>query len=340
MNIVRVPRDINGLVRNMRGGALGILSRQEVDIISAGALVRGCRLAEFDYIFCRLFLRVDLYYRLTPDLVNQKKVIFLAPLEWNAWLVFVLVLILIVGSLVLHGDALLDGLWALIQLISVQAFTVISKYRVILLTSLYLIVVLFNIYSTSLLKIILTPPIDSFKGVGDIFQSLFISRIDIFFVGVTLKLASNAHNHTYNEIYYKKGESIIHNEEKQQSQITIFKDGADGLKYLRNGHVAFAAEAPTVNFAIKMNYTPEEICEIKKKNLMNDQLYYVLSKKSEYTEMFKIGLMKADEGGLVKRALDFYASDFPKCNAPVTIYSVPLWKVNGAFVILACKFEV
>lgn len=57
MDVNRIPRDINGCVRGSRGGALGILERNESDIISAGALVRLNRLNEFDYVYCRLFLR-------------------------------------------------------------------------------------------------------------------------------------------------------------------------------------------------------------------------------------------------------------------------------------------
>lgn len=338
MNITRVPRDINGRVRDMRGGALGILARKEADIVSAGALVRSCRLDEFDYVFCRLFLRVDLYYRLTPDLVGrQKTATFLAPLAANAWLALLLVLVVIIASLVLQGKSMFGATWDSIRLFVVQSFAHIEKYRIILLTSLYLVVVLFNIYSTSLLRIILTPPIDMFKSVGDVLQSLFITRIDIFFVGVTLKLATQATtNVTFHDDYYTAGRDP---RRQPKNRVTIFKDGIVGIEQLRQGHVAFAAEAPTVNFAIKSNYTPQEICEIRRKNLMNDQLYYVLGKHSEYTEMFKLGLMKADEGGLVKRALQFYASEFPKCAAPVSVYSVPLWKIEGAFKVLICEYS-
>lgn len=58
MKVNRVAKDITGTkIRGLSGGAIGILSRNETDLTSTGALIRPDRFNGFDFVHTRLFAR-------------------------------------------------------------------------------------------------------------------------------------------------------------------------------------------------------------------------------------------------------------------------------------------
>lgn len=54
-------------------------------------------------------------------------------------------------------------------------------------------------------------------------------------------------------------------------------------------------------------------------------------KRHQYTEMFKIGIMKAQSSGFIKKALNKYRSQKPVCQLTSTVNAVSLAGVDTAF---------
>lgn len=106
---------------------------------------------------------------------------------------------------------------------------------------------------------------------------------------------------------------------------------------MKNEPVAFTGVSSNIQGIIRRLFKPEEICEVRKKTLINQPHYYTLKKRSQYTRAFIIGLLKLDESGLLERIKKSYFEEMPPCDAGVKIYSVPFGKIESAVYVLLGK---
>lgn len=119
--------------------------------------------------------------------------------------------------------------------------------------------------------------------------------------------------------------------------IAVFDSYYEGLQYMKNGPVAFTGVSPNVQGLIKRTFTPDEICEIKKQPVIYTPQYFVMKKHSQYSRVFMIGLLKADESGILQKLQNTYNEEMPPCVAGVKLYSVPFTKIKGAIILLSCE---
>lgn len=120
--------------------------------------------------------------------------------------------------------------------------------------------------------------------------------------------------------------------------IAVFDNYYEGLQYMKHGSVAFTGESSNIQGLIKRTFNPDEICEVKKQIVIYTPQYYALKKHSQYSRAFMIGLLKADEAGILQKLKNTYFEEMPPCVAGVTLYSVPFTKIKGAIILLTRKF--
>lgn len=149
----------------------------------------------------------------------------------------------------------------------------------------------------------------------------------------SLVIASRPHKDTEFEI-----DTTVKPQHQPWQTVTVFKDCYQGLEHTKNGMLAFVGETPLVQGAIKNEFKPTQICDLRKQSIMNEPMYMILPKNSQYTEMFKVAMLKASEAGLLDRTKQSFSADMPACMAGVTVYSVPLSKVRGAIFVIGSKF--
>lgn len=101
--------------------------------------------------------------------------------------------------------------------------------------------------------------------------------------------------------------------------------------------LAYSGETPLVQFAIKKEFSPGQICDLRKQSIMNEPMYMILPKMSQYSEMFRVAMLRSFEVGLLDRTQKMYTADMPPCLAGATVYSVSLSKVSGAVFVMGGK---
>lgn len=116
--------------------------------------------------------------------------------------------------------------------------------------------------------------------------------------------------------------------------IDIYRDPVKGLEHIKTKPLAFCGESPILHDTIHKMFKSSEICDLRKQSVMNEPMYMILPKNSQYNEIFRVLMMRAFEAGLTDRNQKIYSTEMPSCMAGVTIYSVPLSKVSGAIYVL------
>lgn len=102
--------------------------------------------------------------------------------------------------------------------------------------------------------------------------------------------------------------------------------------------LAFVGDTPLVQGALKKEFNPSQICDLRKQSIMNEPMYMILPKKSQYTEMFRVAMLKSFEAGLLDRTRQIHTAEMPACMAGATVYSVTLSKVSGAIFVIGLGF--
>lgn len=333
----------------MRGGVFGIISRNEADLITGGAIPKVCRLKEFDYVYWKGIIAANLYYRLTPDLeASSDQMVFLSPFDSLIWtslicmlgLIWILMVVFFPDS-PLQSSATSNASVFVVQLLTMQALNPLpSKLpaKICSATSLLLMLVIFTLYSTSLLKIMLAKPKEKFKDANEVLKSgINVARYDLLFVQTSLESRMIQVSRNYSELPYAVGQVP---QKLPPTSVYVMNDVFHGVEHMKRGHLAFVGEPPMTNAAIKASSSPETICGLRQ-HVVNPKftsLYFIQSKKSQYFQMFRIGLVKADESGLLTREKKKFLTDFPDCTISVLLYSMPMLKLKQAFYVLLGKF--
>lgn len=121
---------------------------------------------------------------------------------------------------------------------------------------------------------------------------------------------------------------------KNPSDVKILPDTIDASKQLLKKQIAFACESSTFHNIVRLFYSNIEVCELRQQSLLNDPVYFYLLKRSQYTQMFRIGLIWMDEVGLLAKMGSSYNIEMPPCVEAATVYSVTLEQVQSAFYLL------
>uniref|UniRef100_A0A336MGY3 CSON015140 protein n=1 Tax=Culicoides sonorensis TaxID=179676 RepID=A0A336MGY3_CULSO len=194
-----------------------------------------------------------------------------------------------------------------------------TSIRLVILSGLILMVILFNLYSASLLTVILTPPIDNFHNVDDVMESdIKLSRFD----------------HAYAEYAFQLRLEESSQKYQNNKSILVYSDGQKGVLSLRNGFNAFGGESSAIEAEAAKSLQLNEICNLKKQVLTTFPMYFMLPKGSQYKEIFKVFLFRAAEVGIQDRILNVFKKDKGMCLVGISLISVPFSKVRSAFYML------
>lgn len=150
-----------------------------------------------------VYFRQNLYYLLTPEMAHERNFYtFLAPLDGPVWIVLTLFLLLIATLLKFfnyitrqsekESEQRSSIFLQIIGIVTNQGLSDVpheSSIRILTLSALVMILVLFNLYTASLLTVILTPPSDTFKNAEELLQNrVHLSRFNNSFTEIALKV--------------------------------------------------------------------------------------------------------------------------------------------------------
>lgn len=149
------------------------------DMISAGAFLEQDNLEQFDFIFSKFRIEQDLFYLLTPELTSDRDYLtFLIPLDTPVWVVFILFLILLASLVKIFGliskSNDIDVITQIVGIVTSQGVSPMPEnysLRGIFLTGLMMMLILFNLYTASLIGVILTPMADKFENSTQVLRS-------------------------------------------------------------------------------------------------------------------------------------------------------------------------
>lgn len=225
--------------------------------------------------------------------------------------------------------------------ISQQDFNPVSKYiskRIIIICIMFTSLIIYNYYTSSLVGSLLSSaPKGPLSAKEMIDSSLEISFDDIGY-----------HRTLFNENNSSIALSMLSKKLKPSRSgkdiPPMFTDVITAVPYIRRGKFAFHVEVANAYPYIAKEFTAKEICDLRALpgfiNGSGTQLTMILAKRSQYTKMFRIGLIKFQEVGLIKKAIDDYASKKPICQAAITVKAVSLASVNTSFYLLGMGIGV
>uniref|UniRef100_A0A336MRZ3 CSON006140 protein n=1 Tax=Culicoides sonorensis TaxID=179676 RepID=A0A336MRZ3_CULSO len=287
----------------------------------------------------------SLYASLKDDFTRKSDLLtFLAPLAKDVWITFVLFIALIstmfkISYVVLgkyrHNDdenlrpepSVLVNVFEIITNQGVNHVPHQTSIRLVILSGLILMVILFNLYSASLLTVILTPPIDNFHNVDDVMESdIKLSRFDHAYAEYAFQLRIEESSQKY--------QNNTKHHMKSHKRILVFSDGQKGVLSLRDGFNAFGGESSAIEAEAATSLQLNEICNLKKQVLTTFPMYIMLPKGSQYKEIFKVFLFRAAEVGIQDRILNVFKKDKGMCLVGISLISVPFSKVRSAFYML------
>lgn len=120
---------------------------------------------------------------------------------------------------------------------------------------------------------------------------------------------------------------------------SMFTDVKTAVPFIRRGKFAFHVEVANAYPAIAKEFNAQQICDLRALpgfiNESGTQMQMIQMKNNQYTKMFRVGLMRFQEFGLIKKANIDYASKKPICQAAITVKAVTLSSVSTSFYLLA-----
>ncbi|XP_058814601.1 ionotropic receptor 75a-like [Topomyia yanbarensis] len=345
----RVARGWAGRLKSgYRLGLLGILARNEADVAATAVFQRTNRHAEFDVIHLSWEFSAGFIYRMTPQLSDASGGgNFFIPFDDNVWIasavtILVLIIVLKLSSLIFsrifRSDPLISVVTYFLDAVACIAQQGLSSevshripIRVILLSLLALNLVLYNYYTSAVVGGLLSSPGKGPQTIKEIIESpLTLSFLDIGYHKILFRETKKP---IIQELYQKK----LQPSRVGLNTIPVYTDVSTAVPYLKKGGYAFHCEMTEAFETIADQFDAIEICELRTAaGLFADLnlLSFVVPKRSMYTELFKITMMRAQEVGLVKKKLKTFKIEKPICQAGSRVNPVELSGVLLAFAIL------
>ncbi|XP_062551820.1 ionotropic receptor 75a-like isoform X2 [Armigeres subalbatus] len=327
---------------------LGILGRNEADVAATAIFQRINRHAEFDIIHQSWEFTSGFIYRITPQLTSATGGgDFLKPFENSVWIASSVTLLLIVTALKLFGKLIhktyenepdmswmayiLDVVGSISQQGIPGRISARLSMKLVLSSLLMLVVVLYNYYTSAVVGGLLSSPGRGPESVREIIDSpLVVSFRDI---GYHKILFRETQVPIIQELYDKK----VKPPRDGNDILPVYSDVVTAVPFLKHGGYAFHCEMTEAFQEIAYEFDANEICELRTaKGLFNDLrlMSFVLPKRSMYTEMFRMTMMRIQEVGLIKRTLKIYRIEKPICQSGGRVNPVEFFGVSTAFSIL------
>ncbi|XP_037828497.1 ionotropic receptor 75a [Lucilia sericata] len=334
-----------------RLGYIGIMQRNEADIGASASYNRINRFAYFDIIQQSWKLETSFLFRFTPNLnVHNQRGNFLAPFQIHVWIVaFVTFLTLIIiwicieysvhclkNTSIYTGNY--DGnLYAIplnvIAVICQQGLDPIPKgisSRIITITTFIFSLVMYNYYTSSVVGGLLSNTAQGPASVDEIISSeLRLSFEDIGYYKILFRENKSP------RIVRLLNRKVL--PPRDSNDLPVFTHIEDAIPYLKRGGYAFHCEVVDAYPEIAKQFEASEICDLRAVSglLVTELLNSVVNKNSQYTELFRVIMIRARETGLVKRLLLERQPKKPKCQDMYTVYPVNFAGIADAFILLA-----
>lgn len=272
---------------------------------------------------------------------------FLAPFEISIWIsiIFSSALVIMtlkisgIGEIIIHR-AKENNSFSLQCLNTMAAFCQqgidpVSRYasmRISVITLMFSSLMLYNYYTSSVVGGLLS---SAPKGPTTIRQiidsSLMISFEDTGFHKILFRESNDS---LIKELYNKK--MLISRDGKKIPPMytTIHK----AVPFIKQGRFAFHCEVTGSYPIIAKEFDAKDVCDLRTlSGFIKDSGSYIMMiqpKRNQYTEMFKIGMIKVQSFGFIKKALNDYRSQKPICQSTSTVNAVSLAGVDTAFYLL------
>lgn len=225
--------------------------------------------------------------------------------------------------------------------ISQQDFNPVSQYisqRIIVFSVMCTSLIVYNYYTSSLVGSLLSSAPKGPLSTRELIESsLEISFDDIGY---------------HRTLFVENNDSIVMDMLSKKLKPSrsgkdippMFTDAVTAVRYIRKGKFAFHIEVPNAYPYIAKEFNAQEICDLRALpgfiNESGTQMTMCLTKRSQYTKMFRVGLMRFQEVGLLKKANNDYASKKPICQAAITVKAVTLASVNTSFYLMGIGIGV
>lgn len=278
---------------------------------------------------------------------------FLAPFKIDVWIAIFTTSILMIVVLKISGfgekiinksnesNSIILHIMNTIAGIAQQDFHPVSKFiskRIIIFCIMITSLIIYNYYTSSLVGSLLnSAPKGPLSTKEMIASSLEISFEDI---GYHRTLFDENNSSIALDLMSKK----LKPSRKGKDIPPMFTDVVTAVPYMRRGKFAFYVEVANAYPYIAKEFNANEICDLRALtgfiNESGTEMTMILAKRSQYTKMFRIGLIKFQEVGLSKKANNDFASKKPICQATITVKAVTLASVNTSFYLLGLGIGV
>lgn len=272
---------------------------------------------------------------------------FSAPFKINVWISIICSLVLVIIALKISGIGeklvhraiennsfslqCLNGMAAFCQ----QGINPVSRYaamRISVITVMLSSLMFYNYYTSSVIGGLLSSAPKGPSNVRDMIDSsLMISFED---VGYHKILFRESNDSLIKELYRKK--MLVSREGKIVPP--MYSNIRNAVPFIRQGKFAFHCEVTGSYPIIAKEFEAADVCDLRSvSGFMKDSGSYMMMiqpKRHQYTEMFKIGIMKAQSSGFIKKALNKYRTQKPICQLTSTVSAVSLAGVDNSFFLL------
>ncbi|XP_037910401.1 uncharacterized protein LOC119651108 isoform X2 [Hermetia illucens] len=326
-----------------RLGLLGVVQRNEADVAASGMFNRINRLPEFDTIHESWKLELAFLYRMTGELKDGQKSggSFLLPFDDNVWIVSCVFV------------ALMGLAWKIIVFLEkyhcrlekrcnvvVNALSIVCQQglnqtpertstRIISFAFLLFSMIMYNFYTSSVVGGLLSTRVKGPQNLSELAASpLILSFEDVGYNKIVFREANSS---LLKHIYHTRVEPY-----RPPSMLPAYTTVKDAVPYIQTGRYAFHCEVMDAYPEIAKVFDPNEICDLRSLPAFFDVqlIAMVVTKRSTYTEMFRIALHRARELGLISRELRAHRPEKPRCQSGSTVHPVTLNGVMNAFFIL------
>lgn len=294
-----------------------------------------------------LFYRTAFLFRITNDMGSSSSGDFLAPFEINAWISIIFSSVLVIISLKISGigeriihRAKENNSFSLQCLNTLAAFCQqgiepVSQYasmRICVITLMFSSLMLYNYYTSSVVGGLLSSAPKGPTTIRQLIDSpLIISFEDIGFHKILFRESNDS---LIKELYNKK----MLNSRDGITVPLMYTTVQNAIPFIKRGRFAFHCEVTGSYPMIAKEFDAKDVCDLRTLfGLIKDSGSYIMMiqpKRHQYTEMFKIGMIKVQSFGFIKKALKEYRAQKPICQSTSTVNAVSLAGVDTAMYLL------
>lgn len=263
---------------------------------------------------------------------------FLMPFSIYSWGLILILLILIIFihfillNIIFRKANLTESIFETFGLFCQQGQTVAVKYfarKLWILILSFSFLIIYNLYTSTLLSGILK----SSSKIPSTIEELLESPLQLHYQDVPI-----IRNNIFNNNHTITMKLISKN---QKGNIPLLINIELATKLIKIGKIAFFIEKMIAYEILGKELIAEEICQLREAGeIFTTQLQLVLHSESQYLEMFRYGVLKSREYGLINRELLIHRIPKPQCLTISPVQFVTLQEVQSAFFLLGIAFLI